>query len=250
MEHKLSKVKVYQSTEYGSFHMVDGNRPINKNKIAKIIKEIQAGNDVLDESPILVTEHKNKLLIKDGQHRFQVSRELKRPVHYIIHKRDMSLYNVAKVNSNTEKWTAENFVNAYAKAGNEHYLQLQKFHKKYGFSIGLCVKMLTVGIQRSKPDGSLTERFEQGLFVVKAYKEAVLFAEHCKNFEAFPAWKSQAFVTAIGRILATGLADMGVLVKKFNNYKSRLLMQNNTKDYLNNLAEIYNIDNSKQRPIY
>jgi len=98
MNHTASKVKVFQSTDYKLFKLIDGNRAINKKKVDRIIAEIKAGNDVLDESPILVTEVKNHLEVKDGQHRLQVAQQLKRPVHYIVKKQSMSLYNVAKVN--------------------------------------------------------------------------------------------------------------------------------------------------------
>ena len=251
MNHSASKVKVYQSTDYKLFKLIDGNRSINKKKTNRIISEIKAGNDVLDESPILVTEVKNYLEVKDGQHRLRVAQQLKRPVHYIIKKQDMSLYNVAKVNSNTEKWTSQDFINCYAKAGNENYKQLAKFHKTYGIAVGTCLNLLTFGAQKN--DGgsdTLTEQFQQGTFVVKKYKEAVQLAEICKGFSEFSGWNSRGFVIAISKIIQADLVDFEVLMKKYSRDPRRLQNQPNWKGYLNNLQLIYNIDNSKQKPIY
>ncbi len=252
MDHNQSKVKVYQSSDYGRFQMIDGNRAVNKRKIEKIIKEIRSGNDVLDESPILVTEVKNKLHIKDGQHRYLVARELKRPVHYIIKKQEMTLYNVAKINSNTEKWSSENFINAYAKAGNENYKQLDKFHKTYKISVGVCLSLLANGYQKrdSGDIGNLTDDFQQGKFIVKKYKDAVAFAEICKAFSAFPQWNTRGFIVAMSRILEFGTVDMDVLLKKFSRDTSKLTAQPNWKGYCDNLQRIYNFDNSKQKVIY
>jgi hypothetical protein len=251
MNHTPSKVKVYQTTDYKLFKLVDGNRSMNKNKIDRIIKEIKSGNDVLDESPILVNEIKNFLEIKDGQHRFEVAQQLKRPVHYIIKERNLSLYNVAKVNSNTEKWKASDFINCYAKAGNDNYKQLAKFHKAYGIAIGTCLTILTYGA--NKHDGSredLIVAFQQGTFVVKKYKEAVQFAEICKSFSAFSGWNGRGFIVAISKILQADKCDFDILLKKFNRDTTKLTNQSNWKGYVNNLEMIYNYDNSKRKVIF
>lgn len=43
---------------------------------------------------------------------------------------------------------------------------------------------------------------------------------------------------------------MEVLVRKFKAYPHKLVVQSSSKQYLANLEEIYNIDNSKRRTIY
>lgn len=253
MTHSQSKIKVYQTTDYKVFRLVQGNRAINKKKVERIIREISAGNDVLDECPILVAEHGGKLDVKDGQHRLEVARQLKRPVHYIIKAQEMSLYNVAKMNSNTERWKAQDFINCYVQLGNDHYRKIQAFHKKYGISIGLSLLMLTNGTIMGDGSGireRLTADFEHGTFEVKKYKEACQVAEICKNFEASSAWNTRPFIIAICRILAADKCDFDVLMKKFNRDPSRLTSQASWKAYLTILEEIYNIGNSKRQTIF
>lgn len=249
MQHKVSKIKVYETTDYKRFRFIKGNRETNKHKQEKIIAEIKAGNDILDESPILVTESGNFLDVKDGQNRFEIAMELKRPVHYILKKDKMSLYNLAKNNSNVEKWTSENFINCYKASGNENYIQLDKFHKKYKISIGVCLTMLNTASGISGGNEGLTAKFQQGQYEVKKWKEAVQLAELCKNFSAFPAWNSRGFITAITKILEAGLCDFDQLKKKFDRDPKKLTLQSNWKGYVNNLEIIYNYDNSKRRVI-
>ena len=43
MQHSVSNVKVYATTDYKRFVVLDGNRPINKKKVERIIKEIESG---------------------------------------------------------------------------------------------------------------------------------------------------------------------------------------------------------------
>jgi hypothetical protein len=251
MEHTISKVKVYQTTNYKVFKKIEGNRILNSKKIDRIIKEIQSGNDVLDEVPVLVKESKHILEVLDGQHRLEVAQKLNRPVHYIIHKTDMTLHNVAKVNSNTEKWKSSDFVNCYVATGNENYKKIEKFHNAYGIAIGSCLTMLTYGnLKRDSGDELLMQAFQTGTFEVKKYKEAVQVAEICKTFSAFDSWNSRPFVAAISRIIDADKCDFDILVKKFNKDPLKLKYHSNWKGFANNLQEIYNIDNSKQRVIY
>jgi hypothetical protein len=245
MDHTKSKITVYESSDYKRFKSMEGNRAINKRKIERIIKEIQAGNDVLNESPILVTEGKTHLEIKDGQHRLEVCQQLKRPVHYIVKKNDMSILNVARVNSNTEKWSAQAFVHAYSKGGREDYKKLGAFAKKYGIAIGTCLGLLTYGHEKIASSGqgkesTLNTAFQNGEFKIVKYKEAVIVAELCKSFEQFPGWNSRSFISAIIRILQHGECDFDRLRKKFLGNPSLLVNQSSWKAYAANLQLIYN----------
>lgn len=251
MNHTKSKITIYQTDDYSLFKLLDGNRPLNKKKIEKIIHEIETGNDILDEVPILVNENKNHLEVLDGQHRLEVAKKLKRSVHYTIKKSKMSLYNVAKVNSNTEKWTSEDFINCYSKAGNENYIKIGAFYKKYKIGVGSILSLFTYGIQNH--DGTIAElfvQFEQGAFEIKKYKEAVQFAELCKSFSAYSNWNTRAFLIAISKIIRGDKCQMDVLLKKFNDDPKQLTYHPDWKGVITNLEEIYNKGNSKRRVIY
>lgn len=254
MQHTASKVKVFKSDDYSIFENVDGNRPINKKKVQRIIDEINAGNDILDEAPVLVKEVKNKLHVLDGQHRVEVAKKLARAVHYILHKEDMTLHNVAKVNSNTEKWTDDNFIHCYVKAGNENYKKLKKFRDTYGIAVGTCLVLLNNGTLTtggtSGADENMRLKFEQGSYQVKTLKEATMFAEICKRFEAFKGWNSRPFMVSVAKIINAGKAEMDILVNKFNDDPAKLQNHGNWKNYLANLEEIYNKGYSKRRTIY
>jgi hypothetical protein len=253
MQHTAAKTKVFQTTEYKRFTNIDGNRPLNKKKIQRIINEIKNGNDILDEVPVLVQENKTSLHVLDGQHRIEIAKQLKRPVHYIVHKQNMSLHNVAKVNSNVEKWKDQDFINAYAKTGNKNYTQLQEFYKTYGIAVGICLGLLHYG-SMTNDGGAYSEKerlaFEQGTFEVKKYKEAVQVAELCKSFSAYVSWNGRCFIIAICRILKADQCDFGVLLKKFSEDPSKLQHHTHWKKVITNLEEIYNKGNSKRRVIY
>jgi hypothetical protein len=163
----------------------------------------------------------------------------------------MSLYQIAKVNGNVEKWKPIDFINCYAAAGNEDYVKLGKFHKKYGIAIGSCLSLLTQGLQ--KHDGTIAEeyvKFEQGTFTITKYKEAVQFVEICKSFEAYKGWNRRGFLIAISKILRAEKCEMDVLLRKFNDDPKQLTYHADWKGFITNLEQIYNIGNSKRRVIY
>jgi hypothetical protein len=254
MEHQKSKVIVYSTTDYKRFRFIEGNRETetakSKSKRARILSEIKAGNDILDESPILVNESKSHLDIKDGQNRFLIAKSLGRPVHYIIKNKEMSLYNLAKINTNVEKWSSGDYINCYIKAGNENYKLIQKFQKKYGIAIGLTLSLLTNGIEKANDSGHdaevLIPKFQQGNFEVKKYKDACMIAELCMSFQGFSQWFSRPFVIAIMKIMQAGKCDFQRMMSKFNRDPKRLQTQRNWKEYVTNLEQIYNLDNAKR----
>lgn len=252
MQHQLSKIKIYCTDNYNLFKRVDGNRGLNIKKIERIITEINAGNDVLDLYPVVVKENKTSLELLDGQHRIEVAKKLKRPVHYVIKKEAMNLYQVAKVNSNVEKWTADDFIKCYIAAGNNNYKQLEKFHQTYKMSIGVCITMLDQGIIKTDQGSTaeLYQDFQTGAFVVKKYKEAVQLAEICKSFEPFECWNNRSFILSISKIINSDKCEMDILLKKYRADPKRLEKQPDWRKYLTNLEEIYNLGNSKRRVIF
>jgi len=252
MEHQKSKVVVHVTDDYKRFRYLEGNRTTNPHKQEKIIREIKSGNDILDESPILVSENNSHLDVLDGQNRFEIAKKLGRPVHYIIKKKAMSMINIARVNSNVEKWTNADFINCYKKTGNPDYKKVAEFQQSYHIAVGVSLMLLSYGsiVNEWGAHTELMESFHTGNFKIAKWKEAVAVAEICKSFSAFKYWNSRGFVVAICRILAKNTCDFDILLKKYTRDTSKLKSQPNWKAYAANLEEIYNIDNSKRRQIF
>ena len=156
MIHTESSIKIYHTNEYGRFRIIQGNRQLNESKINKIRSDIEDGIDFLKYCPIIVVENDGRLDIIDGQHRFYVAKQICSRVWYII-AQATSLYEIAKVNSNTEKWKDRDFINCYVQNGNEHYATLAKFREHTGFPVTICLKLLTKGTVSSGGGTKLKE---------------------------------------------------------------------------------------------
>lgn len=246
--HKESSIKVYDTRDYSIFKMINGNRSINDHKVKKIIKEIDAGNDMLQYYPIQVREHEDRLNILDGQHRFYISKILKRPVYYILVMEEKSMPDIAKVNSNVEKWKASDFINCYVQHGNEHYKIFQRFLEEYRISLTVSLQMLNLGNpgKDSGSHGELTEAFRNGTFEVKHLEQARTLAEECRSFAPFPHCNSRSFVIAIYRIKKAGLVTLDELRTACNKRPELLTEQASFKAYINTLEQVLNVGKQKR----
>lgn len=251
INHTESTVRVFFSNDYGLFKMIAGNRELNERKINKIMDDIKAGIDVLKYYPIQVREHDGRLSILDGQHRFWIAKKLGRAVYYILLGEERSLYDIAAINSNTEKWKVRDFLNCYVNLENPHYKELDEFMKKYGLSATLCVKLLADGVPGYGAGGNdATETFQRGAFKVFARAQAHSLAEACANFNDFRYAKNANFFLAIHKIIAAGKVDIMEIVKKYNDHKDELIKQPSWKEYITNLENIYNKRRQSRTIIY
>jgi hypothetical protein len=179
-----------------------------------------------------------------------VARELKSKVWYIVVE-EMTLHDIAKINSNTEKWGKKDYINCYKQQRNQNYIDLEDFMNMYSLSSTLAIRLLSLG--NSKDGGlhnNVLESFKRGAFVVKFKKEATRLIEACKLFDQFPGWNSNSFVTAIEVVLNGKKCDFAELVDKFNADPKGLEKRGSTKEYLTNLEEIYNFRMRSRRVIY
>lgn len=249
IKHKVSTVSIFCTEDYSIFKMIEGNRGLNLHKIEKIIKEIQSGNDMLRYYPIQVKVIDNLLEILDGQHRYFICQKLKRPVHYILVTEERTMSDIAKVNSNVEKWTSQNFINCYVIAGNENYKLIQQYHSSYQFSVGVTLSLLTTAAP-GKANGAvgsiLKSSFEDGKFEVKTWDEAVAFGEMAKQFNSFSNWRSREFLMALYRIQTEAKVEMDIIYAAFQKNPQMLVEQANYKDYLLLLEKIVNVNKSKR----
>lgn len=248
--HTVPTVSIFQTSNYQNFSFINGNRPLNQKKIANIIKEIEAGNDMLQYYPILVSVIDGKLQILDGQHRFFISKKLQRPVYYILASDEKTMQEIAKINSNVEKWKPHNFINCYVQQGNENYIKLQQFIDTYGINTGTSIRLLangTPGVEGSSD--ALTKSFEHGTFEASHWDEAATIAEKCKLFSTAGFYKDRSFVIAIYRIYKANLIKVEELAAAFNKFPGAVEKQMTHKLYTQALELVYNKNKQKRTVI-
>lgn len=247
MKHTASEITVYKTKDYSRFEFIEGNRGLNHNKIKNIIAEIEAGNDVLKYNPILVEKNGNKLRVPDGQHRFFISKKLGRYVYYIIMDEKKTMAEIARVNSNVEKWSQKDFINCYITQGNKHYKKLKEFIDLYKINVGTSLRLLTFGQPGTEGSNTeLTKQFENGMFEVKTWDQAAAIADNVKKFQSFPFHTDRGFVIAIYKIIKADLITIDTLLDAYNKNPDKLEKQASYKQYLYNLEQLVNVGKQKR----
>jgi hypothetical protein len=248
-DHTESKVKIFFTKDYDRFIRMNGNRKLNKAKIKRIETDIENGLDVLKYCPVIVAEKDGKLEIIDGQHRFAVAKDLGSHVWYVVAE-ELSLMEIAKVNSNTEKWKNADFIHCYASQGNVHYQQVQQFMEKYGFPLSVTLALLTKGAIMSDGGNDVKKDFQGGVFEVKDLEAAEQVADTVMRFDGFSGAKSRTFVVAICKILTANKVEIGDVIEAYLRNQDKLQMQGSWKNYLVNLESILNIGKQNRRVIF
>lgn len=247
MVHEPSEVIIYSTLDYSRFSMINGNRGLNQRKIARIIKDIESGNDMLKYKPIEVKFNGKHLDILEGQNRFFIDQKLGRPVYYVLIEEEKNMAEIARINSNVEKWKLQDFINCYISQGKSDYQRLQEFLNTYKFNIGTSLLLLNTGHPGS--EGShrpLSEKFELGTFSVLHWDEAVAVAEMCKQFDTFKFWTDRAFIIAIYRINKAGLVPINEVAQAYTKNADKLVKQLSQKAYIYNLEQIVNLNKQKR----
>lgn len=109
--------------------------------------------------------------IIDGQHRFTVCKELGIPVYYTI-VRGLSVKEARVMNAIQRGWSALDYAESYAKAGNVYYKALVEYKREHP-SIGLSVIRIVCA---GKGTGRTTEQnhaFRVGEFTINRDSEEV-----------------------------------------------------------------------------
>ena len=246
MQHKVSNTNIYYSSDYKSFKKITGNRQLNETKIKHIIQDIDKGLDMLRYCPIVVAKD---LSIIDGQHRFQVCKILKKPVYFVIAD-EITLAQIASINSRTERWKPMDFVECYAECGNAQYVKLKKIINEYDLPVSSALHVLSNGYSSNQRTQKLKKTFEEGNFTIQYEEEAVRIINYALRFDRFSGNRSGAFLDAIAYLFKQNLFDEEVMMTKYQLIPETLTPQSGRKAYLVKLEEIYNYRNSKRQAIY
>lgn len=152
--------QVHTTTDYFLFKPIDGNR--NKNVLhLKRLKQSMDENYLF--TVIIVNENYE---IIDGQHRFEIIRELGLPLHYIICK-GYGINEVHILNQNSKTWNADDYLAGYVNLGYKDYIQYAEFKLKFKLGHNECMTML---LDRTHKVG--LDVFYSGNFKIKSLSEA------------------------------------------------------------------------------
>ncbi len=181
----------------------------------------------------------------DGQHRLECSKITNNPVYFLEHK-DITLKQIAQLNSRGEKWKATDFLNCYINVGIEDYKHIKDVMQKFKINIKLATDLL---MYREHTANS-TEEFQSGNFkchYLEDAKEILTMANDIFGRYNFSA--DRYLIGALMKIMEKGLCDFDVLKDKISRAPMMMDKQANVKSYIYNIEQVYNYKNSIRQVI-
>lgn len=149
-------IKIYVTTNYDQFVLLEENREIRGTTVFNSIKK----KNLLKDNPILVTP---RMQVLDGQHRLHFARMEKVSIYYKI--ADVTDIEDIGLLQNQRPWQISDYANFYNK--NENYDFVQEISDKYDFPLHFVI---TCCIQGSNP----FSEFRSGKFQINEEKHEIL----------------------------------------------------------------------------
>lgn len=226
----MSDIK--KSSNYEQFGTLNGNRELKELRVQKLMKSIQEKN-MLEENPVIISTGK----VIDGQTRIEAAKRLKIPFYY-IEREGANIDDVRRLNIYSSPWTINDFMDSYIKLGNEDYMILRDFTKKYNLPISVGVALLSSGDAKSGPH---LNYFKAGKFKVTHLKDADEKASALMKIQPYTEghiWRTRDFISALIRVWSK--VDKDKFQEKVTSRGVLIRTRITVKDYLRDLEDIYN----------
>lgn len=224
-----SSYQVHTTTDYYLFKPIDGNRQKNLLHINRL-KKSMAENYLFT----VLTVNENYQII-DGQHRFEVIKELNLPLHYIVCK-GYGLSEVHRLNQNSKTWNADDYTTGYCNLGYDDYIKYSSFKEKYNLGHNEAMSLL-VGVA-NKVD---IEVFYSGDFKIKSLENAEEIIEKIMLIEPYYAGvKRRAFIYTMMSLFKNPNFEFTEFLQKLKIQPTALQDCTNVTNYKLLIEEIYN----------
>jgi hypothetical protein len=221
--------QVHTTTDYFLFKSIEGNR--NKNLLhINRLKKSMAENYLF--TVIIINE---KYEIIDGQHRFDVIRELKLPLHYIMCE-GYGLKEVHILNQNSKTWNSDDYMDGYCNLGYKEYIIYSEFKNKYDLGHNETMTLLSGSIKKYD-----IELFYKGEFRVKSLQVAEDVIEKIMMIKPyFDGWKRREFIFTMISLFKNPNFEFTEFLQKLKLQPMALQSCPDVKTYKILIEEIYN----------
>lgn len=238
---------IIQTTyNYGQFKNLHGNRSINVPHKMRLKQSMQ-------EDPLLsliMVNERNEII--DGQHRFEVCKELNLPINYVI-VYGYGMKEVQILNVNSTNWKKIDYLESHAKNGLPNYITFKKFMSDFPqLNFSTCLKCLS-GLSNSDGEKAsiggvfvTSKRFENGELKIPNLKKSYEVANKILDYRPFFAkFNDNTFVITLLYLFKHPNYNHLEMLKKLKNQPTAISGCKSQNQYVIMLEEIYNY---KRRP--
>ena len=238
------KNQIYETKNYDMFSLIDGNRPIEEDRVKRLQKQIKQFGL---KNPILLSKDKG---VMDGQHRLKACENLGMSVKYvfddILSSDDNILDLIRAINKDQKNWTSVNIGNSYAVSeDNEYYkryMDLINLEVSHSFVLHACAEF-----SKGKPDVKCTTNdFKSGNFTLplEVYEMIKGLIKMFKNSGVPPEiWNRQYFIRALMKLRKVKEFDTYRFIENFERFHYEWKDAYQTMDNLRSILHVHNYRN-------
>jgi len=233
---------VYRTTDYSIFMYSQYNRSVH------------LGNEMLEQakqgiiSPVIVNEN---MVVIDGQHRLEASKQLGKPVEYIV-KPGLTEKDIIRMNTTQHKWNYIDFAECFANAGKEEYIKLLDLIDKHVMNYSVLIQVAMNSKKGLTHRGG--EGFKTGDFKFADYEKCLEFLDFYQMFSDKTGIKRRSNSTlALYELFKLEKFEPDRLIHKIFelNLVEELSIRSMTKTYaVKTFLDIYNHKLTPKSPIY
>ena len=228
---------IKKTHNYDIFKTMTGNRYLNQKNYRKLIKSMTEEQLII---PILVNE---KYEIVDGQHRFNVCKELNKPVYFYIVP-GYNINHVKKANLVSCNWTLYDYIHLYCKLDKEQYRLFYSIIRENKFKplqlLEICRHVEKRNITKLRAD------FEEGNFKFNNFLAVDRFIQDLQYLKFFKYYNYPKFTKAFIKLYVNENFSMEIFKKRIKTNQHRFSKQLSVNTYISMLVnDVYSLGITK-----
>lgn len=221
------------SKDYGMFDRSKENRPVELGN-RRILRSSMELHGWVKAYPMHVTRGaNNRLVIIDGQHRFEIAKELGIPVWFVETENHV---DVAMINNAQRKWAYRDYAGSFAQRGNQEYIKLLEFADRHQIPVLSAVTMLSGTSSSNKDDA-----YKSGTWKISstgfADRVVIIFNE-IKKFNK--AVCKENLITSISTCCRVYGFQDARMIQAVNRCPEKLMTYSTSSALVEMLEDIYN----------
>lgn len=240
----MAKTSITTTRNYSLFDHADDNRVTDIAKHKKLAASMKKYG-FLECYPVVVRRDSKtkRLVIVDGQHRFELAESLGLPVSYIETSVE---FDIAEINTTSVTWAARDYAEMYAKNGVESYVEGLQFCEQHGLPIGISFAILG----GTSSFTNVRSAFQQGRYAItdRPYADAVAATYGPMSMLSADVANSR-FLQACMYVCRVEGFEIQRLIQNAKRCRDKLLSYSTRDAYLDMLDEIYNFGRAKLFPL-
>lgn len=224
--------KVYYTKDYDKIRNIKGNRTLNKRNYSKLLKSM---SEQFLQIPLICSIQDGEIVIIDGQHRFEVAKQLDLGVYYTLVE-GYGLDELKRANQVSSVWQKADFLHLFIEEGKEDYIAFQEIMKQYGINIYSLLRIAAVA--KNETVNSISYSFEKGTFTLDPMVRIQIekFFTDLEDFNMFSEYKTKSFVSAFLKLYYHESYDHKMMQNKLKLRASELKRYSNEEGYLDTLC--------------